>query len=87
MTDLEREVLKTAFEINQKSLIQQASQRQKFICQAQSLNLFFDANESEEWISEVTQTFVEDPYLHTLYYQRGMQGVKASKGECVACEA
>lgn len=87
LSDEEKAVFLTAFEINQKSIIRQASQRQKFIDQAQSLNTFFDANESEEWISEVMQEFVEDPYLSTVYYQRSMQGVKASKGECVACEA
>lgn len=83
----EKEVFKTAFEINQKSILQQASQRQKWICQSQSLNLFFSANEQEEWISEVVQDFFEDPYLITLYYQRSQAGVQASKGECVACEA
>jgi len=87
LSDQEKEVFKTAFEINQKSVLTAASQRQKFICQSQSLNLFFDANEKEEWISEVMQEFVEDPNLITLYYQRSQSGVKASKGECVACEA
>ncbi len=87
LSDEEKEVFKTAFEINQKSILQQASQRQKWICQSQSLNLFFAADEQEEWISEVVQEFFEDPYLITLYYQRSQAGVKASKGECVACEA
>lgn len=87
LSDDEKEVFKTAFEINQKSILQAASQRQKWICQSQSLNLFFAANEQEEWISEVVQEFFEDPYLITLYYQRSQAGVKASKGECVACEA
>lgn len=87
LSDKEKEVFKTAFEINQKSLLKLASQRQRWICQSQSLNLFFDANEKEEWISEVIQEFIEDPYLITLYYQRSQSGVKASKGECVACEA
>lgn len=87
LSDEEKEVFKTAFEINQKSILQQASQRQKWICQSQSLNLFFAADEQEEWISEVVQEFFEDPYLITLYYQRSQAGVKASKGECVSCEA
>lgn len=87
LNDREKEVFKTAFEINQKSILQAASQRQKWICQSQSLNLFFDADETEEWISEVTQMFFDDPYLITLYYQRSLAGVRASKGECVACEA
>jgi len=87
LNENEKEVFKTAFEINQKSILSAASQRQKYVCQAQSLNLFFDANEKEEWISEVVQEFFNDPYLITLYYQRSQSGVKASKGECIACSA
>ena len=87
LSDKEKPVFKTAFEINQKELLRQASERQKYICQAQSLNLFFGADEKEQWISEVTQEFIEDERLITLYYQRSQSGVKASKGECVACEA
>jgi ribonucleoside-diphosphate reductase alpha chain len=87
LSELEKEVFKTAFEINQKALLRLASQRQKFICQSQSLNLFFDAEEKEEWISEVLQEFIEDSKLITLYYQRSQSGVKASTGECIACHA
>lgn len=87
LSDEEKEVFKTAFEINQKSILTAASQRQPKICQSQSLNLFFSSDEEEEWISEVIQTFIEDPNLITLYYQRSESGVKASKGECVSCHA
>lgn len=87
LSDEEKPVFKTAFEINQKEIIRQASERQQYICQAQSLNLFFAADEKEQWISEVTQEFIEDERLITLYYQRSQSGVKASKGECIACHA
>ncbi len=87
LSEQEKEVFKTAFEINQKSILTAASQRQPFLCQTQSLNLFFGSGEEEEWISEVIQEFIEDPNLPTLYYQRSQAGVKASKGECVACHA
>jgi ribonucleoside-diphosphate reductase alpha chain len=36
-----KEVYKTAFEVKQKDIIQQAAERGPFICQSQSLNLFF----------------------------------------------
>lgn len=87
LSDHEKEVFKTAFEINQKSILSAASQRQPRLCQTQSLNLFFSSDEEEEWISEVTQEFIEDPNLPTLYYQRSQSGVKASKGECLSCHA
>jgi ribonucleoside-diphosphate reductase alpha chain len=38
-----KEVYKTAFEVKQKDIIQQAAERGPFICQSQSLNLFFSA--------------------------------------------
>jgi ribonucleoside-diphosphate reductase alpha chain len=46
--DRAREVFKTAREIDQFELIRQASDRQKFICQGQSLNLFVDPEISAE---------------------------------------
>ena len=42
LTDFEKEVFKTAREIDQFELIKQAADRTPFICQAQSLNLFVD---------------------------------------------
>lgn len=86
LSEQEKKVFKTAYEINQKSIVRLASARQRFICQGQSLNLFFSADEDEEWISEVTKEAILDPYIKGLYYQRGLAGVTGSKGECVACE-
>jgi ribonucleoside-diphosphate reductase alpha chain len=42
LTDREKEIFKTAREIDQFELVKQASDRQQFICQGQSLNLFVD---------------------------------------------
>jgi ribonucleoside-diphosphate reductase alpha chain len=86
LTDEEKPVFKTAFEIDQRSVLRLASTRQRYIDQGQSLNLFFDADEDEEYISEITQEAINDPYIIGLYYQRGMSGVKATRGECNACE-
>lgn len=87
LSDEEKLVYKTAFEIDQAALLRLASTRQRFLCQTQSLNLFFDAEEEEQYIAQIMQQFIEDPNLPTLYYQRGMAGVQASKGECTACHA
>lgn len=86
LDDLEKSVFKTAFEIDQKTIIRMASARQKYIDQAQSINLFFSADEDEEYISEIHQLAFKDPYIKSLYYIRSESGVMASKGECVACE-
>lgn len=86
LNDNEKVVFKTAFEINQKSIIRMASGRSKFIDQWQSLNLFFSANEDEAWISEVHREAFLDPNILALYYIYTQAGVAASKGECEACQ-
>lgn len=85
LSDDEKKVFKTAFEIDQKVVIRLASARQKYIDQAQSINLFFSAEESEGYISEVHQMAFNDPMIKSLYYIRSEAGVQASKGECEAC--
>lgn len=82
----EKKVFKTAFEIDQFSIIRQAAARQQWIDQAQSINLFFAADESEEVISAVHQEAFVNPMIKSLYYVRSEAGVKGSTGECEACE-
>lgn len=86
LTDEEKLVFRTAFEINQHAIIRLASARQRYIDQAQSVNLFFSADEKESVIANVHKEFLLDPRLKSLYYLRSERGVKASTGECVACE-
>jgi len=86
LSDTERAVFKTAFEIDQASIIRLASARQRYICQAQSINLFFAADESEEVISQVHKLAFNDKWIKSLYYIRSEAGVVGSTGECVACE-
>ena len=49
LTDEEKNIFKTAVEINQAWVIEHASMRQEFICQSQSVNLFFppDVNKGD----------------------------------------
>lgn len=86
LSDHEKLVFRTAFEMDQKSLIRLAAARQPHIDQAQSLNLFFDADESEAYISEVFKEAFLNRQIKSLYYMRTLAGVKASKDECIACE-
>jgi ribonucleoside-diphosphate reductase alpha chain len=78
-------VFKTAFEIDQHVIIRLASARQKFICQGQSINLFFSADEDEAYISSVHKAAFLDPRLKALYYIRSEAGVTGSNGECESC--
>jgi ribonucleoside-diphosphate reductase alpha chain len=86
LSEHEKLVFKTAFEIDQTVIIRLASARQKYIDQAQSINLFFDAKEDEEYISKIHEMAFKDPYIKSLYYIRSKAGVQASKDTCFACE-
>jgi ribonucleoside-diphosphate reductase alpha chain len=85
LNDEEKLVFKTAFEINQESIIRLASQRAPYIDQWQSLNLYFSAEEEEEWISHIHKQAFLDPNILGLYYIYTQAGVQASK-ECEACQ-
>jgi len=78
LTDEEKEIFKTANEIDQMWIVEHAAQRQDYICQAQSVNLFFTiptATESQEVHDEYMQ-YVNDVHwygmnkLKSLYYFR-----------------
>jgi ribonucleoside-diphosphate reductase alpha chain len=86
LTDEEKAVFKTAFEIDQRAILRLASVRQRNLCQGQSLNLFFAAEEDEEYIAEIHREAFLDPMILGLYYCYSKAGVAASKGECELCQ-
>lgn len=53
LTDEEKAVFKTAFEIDQHYVAEFARIRQTFICQGQSVNLFFPAGSSKKYVNSV----------------------------------
>jgi len=63
LTDWDKDVYKTSMEIDQRWLIEHAADRQQFIDQAQSLNLFFRPD-------------VNIKYLHAIHYLAWKQGLK-----------
>lgn len=65
----EKQVFLTAREIDQFELLVQASHRQKYICQAQSLNLFIDAEATPEYIMRL-HLVAWKLKLKSLYYVR-----------------
>lgn len=64
------EVFKTAIEINQNILIDLAADRQKYIDQGQSLNLFFPSETKISYLSNVHWNALYKKKLKTLYYLR-----------------
>ena len=78
LSDEEKEVFKTATEINQIYIVEHAHMRQEYVCQSQSVNLFFTmpkATESQSVHDEYLQ-YVNDVHwyamnkLKSLYYFR-----------------
>jgi len=63
LTDIEKDIYKTSMEIDQRWVIEHAADRQAFVDQAQSLNLFFRPN-------------VNIKYLHAIHYLAWKQGLK-----------
>ena len=77
-TEAEKEIFKTADEINQIWIVEHAHMRQQYVCQSQSVNLFFvppKATESQETHDEYLQ-YLNDVHwyamhkLKSLYYFR-----------------
>jgi len=73
-----RDVFKTSMEIDQRWLIQHASDRQEFIDQAQSVNLFFRPDSHIKYIHAV-HFMAWKQKLKTLYYCRSDKIAKADK--------
>lgn len=75
----EKAVFRTGYEIDQEVLLERAAERQEFIDQSQSLNLFFQADATPQQISQVHKKALLDPRIKSLYYLRSRAGVQASK--------
>jgi len=69
LTDDEREVFKTAVEINQAWVVEHASERQEYICQSQSVNLFFPPDVNKGDLHNV-HMLAWAKNMKTLYYLR-----------------
>lgn len=88
LTDQEKEVFKTFGEISQKEIVIQASQRQQFIDQGQSLNVMVHPDVKPK---EVSQLLIEGWKLGIkgFYYQRSAnpaQELSRKLLECKSCE-
>lgn len=89
LTEEEKEVFKTFGEISQKEILIQASQRQRYLDQSQSLNLMIPPESSAK---EISQLLIEawKMGIKTLYYQRSSnpsQDLARSLLTCKSCEA
>jgi len=98
LDDWEKDVFKTAVEINQAWIIEHASQRQQFICQSQSLNLFFPPDVNKGDLHNI-HMLAWAKNIKTLYYLRSEAISRADNvtaqakreiifenEECLSCE-
>lgn len=87
LTDHEKAVFRTAFEIPMEAHLELCSQRQKYIDQAQSINLYFSGNDSEEYIAKIHKMAFEDEGILSLYYIYSMRGGEITRStECESCQ-
>lgn len=84
--DEEKLVYLNAFEMDQRILLRQASQRQKHTCQGQSLNFYVPETGSEDLIAELLTALLLDDNVISQYYIYSRSGV-VIKDECIACSA
>lgn len=69
LTDHEKDVFKTAFELDQRWVIDHAADRQPYICQAQSLNIFLPADVHKRDLHQLHMRAWENG-CKSLYYLR-----------------
>jgi ribonucleoside-diphosphate reductase alpha chain len=88
LSNHEKDVFKTFGEINQYAIIEQASIRQQFIDQSQSLNLMINPTTSAKEINELMLEAYRKG-VKTLYYQHSTNAAQQFSKDilCVACEA
>ena len=83
MSEDAKAVFKTAFELDQRWVVEQARARQEYICQGQSVNVFFPAGASRAYVNDVHRRAFSadsnfDP-LKGLYYLRTEASTKTEK--------
>jgi len=69
LDDWTKDVFKTAVEIDQRWVIEMAADRQEYICQSQSLNVFFPSNVSKQELHAI-HMMAWKRGVKTLYYLR-----------------
>ncbi|WP_085338320.1 ribonucleoside-diphosphate reductase subunit alpha [Aquidulcibacter paucihalophilus] len=88
LTDLEKSVYKTAFELDQRWVIELAADRTPYICQGQSLNVFIPGD-VDKWDLHMLHWSAWEKGIKSLYYcrsksiQRAQIAGSANKGEDV----
>jgi len=70
----EKAAMRTGFEVPMEDYLRLCSQRQRYIDQAQSINLYLTSNDSEEYIGKIHRIAFKDEGILSLYYIYSMRG-------------
>ena len=97
LSDYEKDTFKTAIEINQQWIIEHAADRQQYICQGQSINVFVPADVNVKELHDI-HMLAWKRKLKTLYYCRS-EAIKRAElvskkiertiipeADCLSCE-
>ena len=100
LTEHQKDVFKTAFELDQSWVVEHAAKRQRYICQGQSVNLFFPSGADKGYVNSVHLKAYKEG-LKGLYYLRTTAGKTADnvgqkvirnalkdfeEDECISCQ-
>lgn len=81
-----KKVFRTAFEMNPYDHIDLVGERQPYICQGQSANMFL-ANMSAQEVSSLYLYAALHPNVYTIYYQYGLRDANIKTDyECMSCQ-
>ena len=87
LTQHEKDVFRIAFEIPMSAHLDLCSQRQRFIDQQQSINLYFSGSDSEEYIAQIHKQALLDDNINGLYYcYSSRNGRYERSDECLVCQ-
>lgn len=88
LSDELKAVFRTGFEVPMEDYLRLCSQRQRYIDQAQSINLYFTSNDSEAYIGKIHRLAFLDEGILSLYYIYSMRGAgEISRVEvCEMCQ-
>ncbi|MEK7132389.1 MAG: ribonucleoside-diphosphate reductase subunit alpha [Patescibacteria group bacterium] len=97
LTEEEKAIFRTGYEMNMREIVEQAADRQPFVDQAQSVNLFFETPISGKYLHE-THMLAWKSGVKTLYYLRSSAPIQAdniaiasqkrdlANEECAVCQ-
>lgn len=87
LDDYEKRLFRTAFEIPQHDVLSMAEQRQPYIDQGQSLNLFLPQNTSPKYVAELHIRALNSNILKGMYYVNTANADYKVIETCSSCES